>query len=59
MIGGLPDLRYLALCVASTLIFALIAARLANKAEPKTLNRVVGVILLILGAAILTVNYLK
>ena len=59
VIGGLPDLRYLALCVASTLIFALIAARLANKAEPKTLNRVVGVILLILGAAILTVNYLK
>ena len=57
-IGGLPDLWTLTLCVGVTLLFALIAAKFANKAEPKVLNRVVGVILLILGIAILLVNFL-
>ena len=57
-IGGLPDLWTLTLCVGFTLLFALIAAKFANKAEPKVLNRVVGVILLILGIAILLVNFL-
>lgn len=56
-IGGLPDLRTLALCVGFTLLFALLAAKFANKAEPKVLNRVVGVILLVLGIAILLVNF--
>ena len=36
-----------------------IAALWANKLSPKTLNRVTGVILTVLGAVILTVNYLK
>ena len=57
-IGGMPDLTVLALCVAFTLIFAQLGARMANLAEPKTLNRVVGVILVILGSAILLVNLL-
>ena len=57
-IGGLPDLWTLTLCVGFTLLFALIAAKFANTAEPKVLNRVVGVILLILGIAILLVNFL-
>lgn len=57
-IGGLPDLWTLTLCVGFTLLFALIAAKFANKAEPKILNRVVGVILLILGIAILLVNFI-
>lgn len=57
-IGGLPDLWTLTLCVGFTLLFALIAAKFANKAEPKILNRVVGVILVILGIAILLVNFL-
>ena len=57
-IGGLPDLGTLTLCVGFTLLFALIAAKFANKAEPKILNRVVGVILVILGIAILLVNFL-
>ena len=59
MIGGMPDIKYLILCVAFTLAFALLAARFANRAEPKLLNRMVGVILFVLGAAILTVNLLK
>lgn len=55
-IGGMPDILTLVLCVVFTLVFALIAAKIANKAEPKTLNRIVGVILVILGAAILLMN---
>lgn len=57
-IGGLPDLWTITLCVGFTLLFALIAAKFANKAEPKVLNRVVGAILLILGIAIVLVKFL-
>ncbi len=44
-------------CVLSTLLWARIAAKFANKAEPATLNRATGVVLVVLGAAILA-NYL-
>ena len=57
-LGGMPDLTVLVLCVVFTLIFARLGARMANLAQPKTLNRVVGVILVILGGAILLVNLL-
>ncbi len=57
-IGGAPDVLALVVCVASTLLWALIAARIANRAKPEVLNRVTGVILVVLGAAILVVNYL-
>jgi len=40
------------LCVIFTLIWARIAAVFANKATPKTLNRVTGVILVLLGIVI-------
>lgn len=56
VIDGLPDIKVLVLCVLFTLIFAQIAARFANKASPKTLNRVTGVVLAILGLAIMIVN---
>lgn len=52
-IGGTPDLLVFALCVAFTLLWARIAAVLANKAEPKTLNRVTGIVLVVLGVAVL------
>ena len=55
-IGGMPDLLPLILCVVSTLFFAQIAALFANKAQPKTLNRITGAILVVLGCAILGVN---
>ena len=58
IIGDLPDLLLLALCVAFTLLWAQIAARFANKASPIVLNRTGGVVLTVLGAAILAVNYL-
>lgn len=58
-IGGMPDAWCLIFCVASTLLWARIAARFANKASAKTLNRATGVVLAVLGTAILAVNYLK
>ena len=58
-IGGTPDWTVFALCVVFTLLWARIAAVFANKAEPKTLNRATGVVLVILGAAIMTFNLLK
>ena len=57
-IGGAPDLWALAFCIASTLLWARVAARFANKAEPAVLNRATGVVLAVLGGAILAVNYL-
>ncbi|MDO5345376.1 MAG: sulfite exporter TauE/SafE family protein [Lachnospiraceae bacterium] len=52
-IGGTPDLFVWISCVVFTLLWARIAAVFANKAEPKTLNRVTGIILIILGVAVL------
>lgn len=55
-IGGTPDWFCLVSCVVSTLVWARIAAKFANKAKPATLNRVTGVILVVLGAAVLVVG---
>ena len=57
-IGGLPDLTCLALCVIFTLVFARIAALIANRASTKTLNRATGVILVTLGVVILGVEWI-
>lgn len=56
VIGGAPDFLVLGLCVLFTLLWARIAARIANKAEPKFLNRATGAILIVLGAVALLVN---
>lgn len=56
-IGGIPDLWCLIFCVASTLLWARVAAKFANKASAITLNRATGVVLVVLGSAILAVNY--
>lgn len=58
-IGGMPDLLCLGVCIGSTLLWAIIASRIANRASAKTLNRVVGVVLAVLGAVILIVNFIK
>ena len=57
-IDGAPDLLILSTCVISTLLFARIAAKIANHASPKVLNRTVGAVLILLGAAVLLVEYL-
>lgn len=53
MIGGTPDWLVFILCVVFTLIWARIAAVFANKAEPKTLNRATGIVLVVLGIVIM------
>ena len=55
-IGGLPDLSCLGFCMIFTLVWAEIAARFANRAEPITLNRVTGAVLVILGLVMIGVN---
>jgi hypothetical protein len=56
MVGGTPDFLILGLCIIFTLIWASIASIFANKAEPKKLNRLTGIILVILGVVILGFN---
>lgn len=51
-LGGMPDYTVLGLCVFFTLLWARIAAKFANKAEPRTLNRATGIVLVVLGIAI-------
>lgn len=51
-IGGAPDALVLVLCVVFTLIWARIAARFANKAEPAVLNRATGIVLVVLGTVV-------
>ena len=58
-IGGRPDFLLLILCILFTLIWARIAAVIANKVNAKTLNRATGIILVILGAAIFVFSLLK
>ena len=58
VIGGLPDILCLAMCVVFTLLWARIAAKIANKANAKTLNRVVGIVMIVTSIVILAVNYL-
>lgn len=52
-IGGMPDVLVLVLCMLFTLLWARIAAVFANKAQPKTLNRATGVVLVVLGVVIM------
>lgn len=52
-IGGKPDIPVFVLCVIFTLLWARIAAKFANKAAPKTLNRATGLVLVILGIVIM------
>lgn len=58
IIGGMPDITVLILCVIFTLLWARIAAKFANKASAITLNRATGIVLMLLGSVILAVNYL-
>ena len=56
-IGGMPDIWCLVFCVVSTLLWARIAAKFANKAGAVTLNRATGIVLAVLGVVILGVNF--
>ena len=58
MIGELPDPLVWVLCVVFTFIWARVAAVFANKVDAIILNRATGVVLVILGAAILIFSLL-
>ncbi len=47
--SAMPDLTLLFTCVISTLVFALIGAKIANKSKPQTLKRITGIVLMVLG----------
>lgn len=53
MIGGMPDPTVFVLCVVFTFLWARIAAVFANKADAKLLNRVTGIVLVIIGAGVM------
>ena len=55
-IDEIPDLSCLITCVLSTLLWARIAAKIANKSDALTLNRITGVILIIISISILSVE---
>lgn len=54
--GIYPDPLIFIVCVASTLVFALMGARFANNATPKVLNRATGIILILLGSFMIFAN---
>lgn len=56
-IGGEPDFLVMGLCVVFTFIWARIAALFANKAQPKTLNRATGLVLVVLGVVIMVFGH--
>lgn len=58
-IGDTPDITVLVLCIVFTFVWARIAAVFANRAEPKTLNRATGIVLVTLGAAIFLFSLIK
>lgn len=57
-IGQKPDPLCLCLCIIFTLLWARIAAVLANKADAKTLNRIVGIVMIAVSITILVVTYI-
>lgn len=58
VIGGIPDWTALAVCVIATLVGARLSAVFANKADQKTLNRVTGAVLVVLGLAMILTQLL-
>lgn len=56
-IDGLPPLAPWLLCIFFTLLWAQIAAKIANKASPILLNRLTGVVLVILGVVVLGFDF--
>lgn len=56
--GVVPDPVIFGTCVLSTLVFALLGSKFANKSNPKILNRATGVVLIILGVFMIVADKL-
>ena len=57
VIGGAPDITALIVCVIATFVGAQVSAKYANGASPEKLNRVTGVVLTVLGAAMIVMKF--
>ena len=57
VLSGPPQADLLIFCIIFTLIWAEIAAKIATKADAKTLNRIVCIILAVLGVIMLAITY--
>lgn len=57
-LDGMPSLLPFIICVGATLAGALGAARFANKADNRVLNRITGIVLTVLGLIMVLVKYL-
>lgn len=57
MLNGIHYVSVLVYCIIFTLIFARIAAIIANKSSEKVMGRIVGITLIILGIVVLTLNF--
>lgn len=56
--GGITDYSILILCVIFTLIGALLAAKFANKASARVMNRTLGVGLAVMSVIMIVINYI-
>lgn len=56
MIGGIPYLKVLLLCIAFTFIGAQVSAKFANKSSEKVLNRALGIVLTAIGGMMIIMN---
>lgn len=59
IIGGMPDILCLVVCCISTLVFAQIAAKVANNISNEKLNRFMGILLVVLAFVMITFNYVN
>ena len=59
VIGGMPNLKILFLCMIFTLIGARVSVKFANKASAKVLNRTLGVVLTVIGGLMIIMDLLK
>lgn len=59
VIDGVPDMGALLVCILATLAGARIAAVFANKATPEKLNRITGIVLTVLGIAMILVKVIS
>ena len=57
-IGGIPDIECLVLCIIFTFIWSRIASKIANRSSSKTLNRMTGLILTILGCVVGIIRFI-
>lgn len=59
VIGGIPNLKILFLCMLFTLVGARVSAKFANKASASVLNRTLGFVLTIIGGLMIIMDLLN